>query len=208
MSSIRTTTSTPNPRPPSAQQPNPSSPPNSPPPPPPPFSPSAPLSLPPYRSPSFSPLITAELARISSKTPLTGIDLSRYEAADSDQPPSTSTSTSQELQSALSRAYAASTYLGGRRAHLRLLDDYGRNAWLVGNWQLEAELQALERELAAAKRDVDLVNIQRRRVQDDVAGELKGLEDTWRRGVGRVLETEVATENLRQQVLERQRGRG
>lgn len=51
-----------------------------------------------------------------------------------------------------------------------------------------------------------MVNIQRRRVQDEVGGELKGLEETWKRGVGRVLETEIATEGLRQQVLERQRG--
>lgn len=66
----------------------------------------------------------------------------------------------------------------------------------------------LEKELEETRKEVDVVNIQRRRAQDEVGGELKGLDDTWRRGVGRVLETEVATEGLRQQVLEKQRGRG
>ncbi|KAH8158161.1 hypothetical protein CIB48_g10095, partial [Xylaria polymorpha] len=93
----------------------------------------------------------------------------------------------------------------GRETHLQLLDAYGKNAWLVANWQTEAELAALERDLAATKREIDIVNIGRRRLQDEVGQELKSLEDTWKKGVGRVLETEVAAEALRQQVLEKQR---
>lgn len=147
-------------------------------------------------------MITLELERIAAKQPLAAIDLSRYEAAD----PSSDLSDPTSLQSTLSRAYAAATYLSGRHAHLQLLDAYGKNAWLVGNWQLEAELRALEKELEEARKEVDVVNIQRRRAQGEVGGELKGLNDAWRRGVGRVLETEVATEGLRQQVLEKQRG--
>ncbi|XXH03804.1 protein kinase A regulatory subunit [Hypoxylon texense] len=161
--------------------------------------PSAPLAAP----PTFSPLLSAELDRVAAKQPLSAIDLSRYEAL-SDSPPSDPSA----LQTSLSRAYAAATYLSGRHAHLQLLDAYGKNAWLVGNWQLEAELRTLERELEEARKEVDLVSIQRRRAQDEVGGELKGLDEAWRRGVGRVLETEVAAEGLRQQVLERQRGGG
>ncbi|KAI1762399.1 Pre-mRNA-splicing factor SPF27 [Hypoxylon sp. FL1150] len=155
-------------------------------------------------TPNFSPLITAELERVAAKQPLRAIDLSRYEASDPDS--SLSPSDPASLQSSLSRAYSAAAYLSGRHAHLQLLDAYGKNAWLVGNWQLEAELRSLEKELDETRKEVDVVNIQRRRAQDEVGGELKGLDDTWRRGVGRVLETEVATEGLRQQVLERQRG--
>ncbi|KAI1091281.1 Pre-mRNA-splicing factor SPF27 [Rostrohypoxylon terebratum] len=165
-------------------------------------SPTPQSSVPPLREPNFSPLITAELSRIASKTPLTAIDLTRYEA-----PPSPPSSPSPDtLQTSLSRAYTAQTYLLGRQAHLQLLETYGKNAWLIGNWQLEAEVQALERELADTKEEIDVLNIQRRRAQDEVGGELKGLEETWKRGVSRVLETEIATEGLRQQVLEKQRG--
>ncbi|KAI2470958.1 Pre-mRNA-splicing factor SPF27 [Annulohypoxylon bovei var. microspora] len=162
-------------------------------------------SLPPLREPNFSPLIASELTRISAKQPLAAIDLSRYEAP---EPSSPSASDAAALQTKLSHAYTAGTYLRGRQTHLQLLDSYGKNAWLVGNWQLEAELRALERDLEDAKREIDVVNIQRRRVQDEVGGELRGLDETWKRGVSRVLETEIATEGLRQQVLERQRGGG
>lgn len=77
----------------------------------------------------------------------------------------------------------------------------------MGNWQLEAELRALERELADAKREVDLVTLQRQRAQAETGGEIRHLDETWRRGVGRVLETEIAAEALRRQVLEAERAR-
>ncbi|KAI8956630.1 Pre-mRNA-splicing factor SPF27 [Daldinia sp. FL1419] len=157
--------------------------------------------LPPLPEPSFSPLMIAELERIATRKPLRAIDLSRYEAPGS----SDVSSNPAELQNELSRAYTAATYLSSRHTHLQLLDTFGKNAWLVGNWQLEAELRELERELETAKKEIDVVNIQRKRIQDEVGGELKGLDETWKRGVGRVLETEIATEGLRQQVLEKQR---
>ncbi|KAI1194716.1 Pre-mRNA-splicing factor SPF27 [Nemania serpens] len=160
-------------------------------------------SLPPLRPATFTPIFAAELDRIAKKQPLSAIDLSRYEVQDAPLP---SASAPADLLAPLSRAYATHAYLAGRETHLRLLDAYGKNAWLVANWQAEAHLAALERELAAARREIDVVNIQRRRQQEEVGEELKGLEETWKKGVGRVLETEIATEALRQQVLERQRG--
>ncbi|KAI0594656.1 Pre-mRNA-splicing factor SPF27 [Biscogniauxia sp. FL1348] len=149
-------------------------------------------------TPQYPPSLTAEHARIASGAPPTpGIDLSRYEApTDADADPDAAS---------LSRAYAAQSYLVSRASHLALLERYGKNAWLVSNWGLEAELAALERDLAAARRDIDLVNLERRRAQDAVAGEMAALSDAWRTGVGRVLETEVAAEGLRRQVLERRR---
>ncbi|KAI1162809.1 Pre-mRNA-splicing factor SPF27 [Nemania serpens] len=160
-------------------------------------------SLPPIRAAVFTPIFAAELERIAKKQPLSAIDLTRYEVQDAPLP---SASDPAALAAPLSRAYATHTYLAGRETHLRLLDAYGKNAWLVANWQTEAHLASLERELAAARREVDVVNIQRRRQQEEVGEELGGLEETWKKGISRVLETEIATEALRQQVLERRRG--
>lgn len=70
----------------------------------------------------------------------------------------------------------------------------------MGNWQLEAELRALEREVAAARRGIDLVTLRRQRLQRESGGEITGLDEAWRRGVGRVLEAEVAAEGLRREV--------
>jgi len=49
------------------------------------------------------------------------------------------------------------------------------------------------------------VVVARKSAQEGVAGEIVGLGETWRRGVGRVLETEVAAEGLRREILERRR---
>lgn len=178
--------------------------------------------LPPPVQSHFTPLFQPEFDRIAAAssssqdssslrpTPLRAIDLSRYEAPElpdtftNQQPPQQQ---QQYFEPALQQAYTSMSYLNSRRQHLALLDTYGKNAWLVGNWQLEAELRALERELADAKRDVDLVTLQRQRAQAETGGEIRNLEETWRRGVGRVLETEIAAEALRRQVLEAERAR-
>jgi len=164
-------------------------------------------ALPPFREPAFSDLIQSELARIAAKQPLKAIDLTRYEVDDDEDDENSGASKSRDdLSARLSRAYTAHTYLSSRQTHLALLDSYGKNAWLVGNWHLEAELQSLERDLAATKREMDLVNLDRRRQQDQVGEELRSLNETWRRGVGKVLETELAADQLRKQILDARKG--
>lgn len=137
------------------------------------------------------------------QTQLSAIDLSRYEVDDDDD----TADAGGALRERLSRAYTSQTYLRGRRAHLALLDSYGKNAWLVGNWQTEADLKSLETELAETRKEVDLVTLRRQTAQNEAAGELRGLDETWRTGVGRVLETEAAAEELRLQILEARRQR-
>ena len=147
--------------------------------------------------------MTTELDRIASNTPLTTLSLSRYEAQET---PEQDAPTSRLLE-VLSNAYVSDAYLSIRRANLELLDRSGKNAWLLGNYQLEDELRQLERELADTKREIDVVNLERQRRQEDVKGEMEMLEQTWRTGVGRVLETEVAVEELREQIREEMRRR-
>lgn len=165
-------------------------------------------SLPPLPTPTSPSLITLEYPRLSAKEPLKAIDLSRYEAL---EPPSSSSSSKdspealEQWRSALGKAYTSQTYLSGRQTNLALLEQFGKNAWLVGNSQLEDVLRAQERELAERKAEIDGVVIERRGTQEGVGAEIRGLEEGWRRGVGRVLETEVAAEELRREILERRR---
>ena len=86
-----------------------------------------------------------------------------------------------------------------------MLEKFGKNAWLVGNSQLEDILKEIEAELAETRKQHEEVETLRRTQQESVLGEIKTLEDTWKKGVGRVLETEVAAEGLKQQILERRR---
>ncbi len=159
--------------------------------------------LPAPYTPQHTELMAAEMERAASGKKLAALDLERYSSLDA--PEAAATATKEELEQALARAAAAQTYVAGRRAHLALLDSWGKNAWLVGNWQVEAELKAIERELAETKKLIDLVTIQRKSAQEAVGPEIQGLEETWRKGVGRVLETEAAVEGLRREVLEARR---
>ncbi|KAL6859657.1 Pre-mRNA-splicing factor SPF27 [Trichoderma novae-zelandiae] len=164
----------------------------------------------PPREASFSPAISAELARIASSQPPQPLDLSRYEAQELPPPPtspSASSETARATRRALQNAFVSSSYLSSRAQNLALLDAHGRNAWLLANYHLEAELRSVERDLAATKRDIDLVNAARAARQNDVKAEMQGLEQNWREGVGRVLETEIAVQELRAQIRQELRNR-
>jgi pre-mRNA-splicing factor SPF27 len=95
---------------------------------------------------------------------------------------------------------------------LGLLEAYGKNAWLVSNSRLEDELKALEKELAHKAIEGENVGKERREAEAAVAAEMKSLEETWRVGVGRMLEAQAAGERIRGEILEEKRlragGRG
>ena len=105
----------------------------------------------------------------------------------------------------LRRAYSTSTHLSARLHNLALLESFGKNAWLIGNAQLEDILRSLEKELVETKERVEEVNKERYDIQEGVKGEMEGLEASWRGGVGRLVEVEVAAEEIRIQILERRR---
>ncbi|KAK4168849.1 Pre-mRNA-splicing factor SPF27 [Cladorrhinum sp. PSN259] len=155
--------------------------------------------------PFLTPLLQSEFSRLSSdpSSKLSALDLSRY----SSLPSQPSNPTKETLQTALSQAYTSQSHISLRRTHLALLDSYGKNAWLTGNYHLEGELKALEAELAQTKKEIDLLTLQRKAAQDQAGPELVELEKTWKAGVGRVLEAEAAAEALRREVLEVRRQR-
>lgn len=157
-------------------------------------------ALPPSK---FSDLMATEHSRLASGAPpaTPAIDLSRYEAQDA--PTSTS---APDWRTALQRAYASSEYLSSRLTNLGLLETYGKNAWLIGNSQLEDLLRGMEREVADLKAQTDEMERIRRAAQESARGELTGLDEAWRRGVGSMLEVEVAAEGLRREILDRRRG--
>jgi pre-mRNA-splicing factor SPF27 len=141
---------------------------------------------------------------------LSGIDMKRYE--DLDAPENTHPTSDEEKpelleqwNSALKQAYTSSEYVDGRLTQLGLLEKFGKNAWLVGNSQLEDILKNIETELAHVRKQQDEVERARLAQQQSVQGEMQTLEETWKKGVGRVLETEVAAEGLKQQILAKRR---
>lgn len=135
-----------------------------------------------------------------------GIDLTRYEAP---EPPAQAaageTPDLDQWRMTLQKAYVSSSHLSKRHENLSLLEENGKNAWLIGNSQLEDILRGIEKELADTKEASEDVNRQRKLAQEGSQGELLGLEETWKRGVGAILDVELASEGLRLQILEHRR---
>ncbi|KAH8422811.1 pre-mRNA-splicing factor SPF27 family protein [Aspergillus melleus] len=165
-------------------------------------------SIPAFPESQFSPLMQQEIERKAAGLPLVGgIDLSRYEAP---EPPTRSsdagsTPNLEEWRQTLQRAYTASSHLSMRHENLALLEENGKNAWLIGNSQLEDILRGLEKELAETKEAAETVNKERKLAQEASRGELAGLEESWRKGVGATLDVELAAESLRMQILDQRR---
>lgn len=164
-------------------------------------------SIPAAPEPQFSSLIQQELERKAAGTPFAGgIDLTRYEAP---EPPTRAsdgeTPDLDEWRRTLQKAYVSSSHLSKRHEDLALLEEHGKNAWLIGNSQLEEILRSLEKDLADTKDAAEQVNKERKMAQESRYGEITGLEDTWKRGVGAILDVELASEGLRQQILEHRR---
>lgn len=158
-------------------------------------------SIPAARPSRISELVEAEHARLASGQAKEGsIDLSRYEALDAPAKGNLAA-----WKTTLQQAYASAEYLRGREVNLGLLETYGKNAWLVGNSQLEDLLRSLEREVEALKLEQEAVEQARRAVQQNVASEMQSLEDGWRKGLGRNIETQAAAQGLREEILQRKR---
>ncbi|KAJ9611099.1 hypothetical protein H2200_004282 [Cladophialophora chaetospira] len=159
-------------------------------------------SLAPLPAANFSEIFRQEIDRVAAGgSRQQGIDVSRYEAPD--EPASESDEAT--LRQALRTAYISSTFLSDRHVNLQLLDEFGKNAWLIGNSQTEEILQGLERGLAGLKSETENVNKARKAAQEHSKGELLTLQENWKRGIGKILEIQVASDELRRQILEHQR---
>jgi pre-mRNA-splicing factor SPF27 len=156
-------------------------------------------SLAPLPAATFSDLFRQEIDRVAAGEPRRqGIDVSRYEAPD--EPASESDEAT--MREVLRNAYVSTTFLADRYANLELLDEFGKNAWLIGNSQTEEILQRLEGELAGLRSETENVNKARKEVQEQSKAELLTLQENWKRGIGKILEIQVATDRLRRQILE------
>lgn len=156
-------------------------------------------SIPDAPTTSFSPGIQSELNRAAAKELLKAIDLNRYEAT---------TETLTPDASALKAAYTNSSYLTLRLQALELLEQFGKNAWLVANDQLESILRDVEKELVETREATTEVNRERKRAQEGSRGLLEGGERAWRDGVGGLVEVQVATGEVERNWRERLRGSG
>lgn len=148
----------------------------------------------------LSTLIQQEVVRAGSGQSMNGgTDSSRYESFTEISPEANVEVT----KAALRAAYANLTYLNERQVNITLLEEYGKNAWLIGNSHTEDVQKRLQAELDSTKAQIDAVNRSRKSAQEDSRGELLGLDETWKQGISRIIETQLATDELRRQLPQR-----
>ena len=170
--------------------------------------------IPHHLLPAFPPLNlslnSAEAKRVAAKQPSTAIDVSRYESL---EVPTTTRPTSSEIdfelleawKTTLQNAYASSTHLHSRLQNLALLGQFGKNAWLFGNAQLENILQKIEKELIEIKEQSEELNGTRQLTQEGIKGEMDGLNEGWKKSIGRLIEVQLAAEQVKGDILASQR---
>lgn len=148
----------------------------------------------------LSTLLQQEAVRAGSGQSMHGgIDSSRYKSFTEISPDANVEVT----KAALRAAYANLTYLNERQVNITLLEEYGKNAWLIGNSHTEDVQNRLQAELDSTKAQIDAVNRSRKSAQEDSRGELLGLDETWKQGISRIIETQLATDELRRQLPQR-----
>lgn len=138
-----------------------------------------------------------EIDRVAAGKPfIGGIDLARYEASEE-------VSTENDIdaiKSVLRTTYTNISYLRDREANIALLESYGKNSWLIGNSHLDDIQKRLEGELASLKTQSEDTNRGRKMLQEDAQGELLGLAETWKRGIDKIIQTQLACDGLQQQL--------
>lgn len=141
----------------------------------------------------LTPVFQQELNRIATgMAGIGGIDLSRYETSEDLSPESSLES----VQGALRTTYANIAYLSDRQANIALLEEYGKNSWLIGNSHLDDLQRRLDNELESVKARSEETNVARKALQEDARGELLGLTDTWKQGIDKIIQTQLATDAL------------
>ena len=130
--------------------------------------------------------------------------MARYEAPEKP----TDDSDLETWRKSLRQAYISSSYLSGRLTNLSLLEEFGKNAWLISNSQLEDILRDLEKELSERQASVEDVNKARKAAQEGSEAELVALEETWKQGVGKIIEVQLAADGVRREILQRRRNKG
>ena len=136
---------------------------------------------------SLNNAMRTELERIGCKEPLRAVETSRYE-----EPELSDDASLDEARKQLQVAYTSLAYLRGRNEELALLEQYGKNAYLLQNYHLEAELRALEKELVETRETVGDLNRARKSEQESARHELEGLEGDWKKGIGELVRIQVA----------------
>lgn len=98
-----------------------------------------------------SQLIQEEMSRMEQGKPLPPMDTVRYQL---EPPAGTKRSDPAEWSKAVKNAEAQLQHQNTRLVNLELLQKYGSNAWRLHNFQLEAMLKTMQKQLEAVQAQI------------------------------------------------------
>ncbi|KAJ2449777.1 hypothetical protein EV183_004693 [Coemansia sp. RSA 2336] len=156
--------------------------------------PAVPKSTPMFRS---SEILRKEYERVRSGKALPAFDKDRYNklvGPDNEHD-------EEAWKQAADNAASQLEHQEIRAENLELLQNFGANAWKLSNYQKEQLVQGIE---AAAKRyreEGTHINKARKYEQTEAGVRLQSLEERWFEGVQRCIEIQVASGQLRQEIV-------
>ncbi|CAI7741399.1 unnamed protein product [Closterium sp. NIES-53] len=146
------------------------------------------------------PMFARECERVrAGRPPTLAVDTGRYEGAGKG-PAGRGAEDPNAWKGAVKAAMVQLQHQDTRHENLDLMLRFGPNAWKVHNQHLEAFLAKAQREVAERKREIELLNRDRRLNQQAAAVELGRLEQAWREGVQKNADIQAACAQLEAQI--------
>ncbi|KAI8375488.1 Pre-mRNA-splicing factor SPF27 [Blakeslea trispora] len=140
-------------------------------------------------------VLKEELKRVERKEPLDVLDTKRYEL----QGPENENDI-EGWKAAVNNTKSQLESQAGSMFNLELLQKYGANAWRVHNYQLEADLQAIQHQTEQVRQQIVQINQERKQDQTQAAASLQSLENKWSDLISQNLQVEIACAALEAEV--------
>jgi len=150
--------------------------------------------LPPPPLPTFlggtEALLQAEMERVgASKPPVGGFDATRYALR---RPQGAAEKDPKAWQEAVDQAQMVLQHQHARLANLRLLEQFGPNAWLANNQRLQSLQHQLDEELRAMRTQIEELNRTRLEEQQTAGVKLHRSQTEWAELVQKNMQLDVA----------------
>lgn len=151
--------------------------------------------IPLFKTPEIPPETEAWISRKAQETnngdteftTQEGIDLSRYDIDAFDN------GKDSEISDEQLKNYCVSlVYLQDGLENLKLLEQYGKNQWLLANDSLEQSLQNLQQAVREERAKVSLAKLQKKELEQSAQSSVEYLNNRWTEGIRNVIEVGIA----------------